>query len=325
MAIEKTPKSPVPRGYIPPLSRSYKVKDGDTWVSIARKNSLDTWDLIEFNFKTRDPDEVNWYLRRFVGCKKQTRDGKNWIFGSGDDPGIIYIPLTVTVIDMDETVVEGEVFCKETPTENYPYSDDTFVVIAGLADTIKDFSRRYDVPPIAVAGSIADEYNTRTGVRSAVDWFQDRVLLNYMPNFFIEVDAWAGFNTKLLNSTKHDIGIGNIKLETAKLIYEQYKYTFQKNDMDYSDLVDYILTDQGTVHVAALVIKKAREELDSYLEDYPDEVKEAVYVTYYKQGPSYLQRFLKARETDPDRRLKPGEGCRVFRQRDRFAKILKVD
>src|SRR5262245_47834353 len=124
MAIEKPPKSPVPRGYTPPNSKPYKVKDGDSWVTIARQNNLDTWALIEFNFKTRNPDEVNWYLRHHVGCKKQTRDGKNWVFSSGDSPGVIHIPLTVTVIDMPPMVVEGEVFC-ETPTENYPYSDNT--------------------------------------------------------------------------------------------------------------------------------------------------------------------------------------------------------
>ena len=55
---------------------------------------------------------------------------------------------------------------------------------------------------------------TRTGFRTVVDWFQDDVLLNYMPNSFIRVDAWAGFNTKLLNSTKHDIGKGNITLSS---------------------------------------------------------------------------------------------------------------
>src|SRR5205807_398343 len=46
------------------------------------------------------------------------------------------------------------------PEENFPYSENTFAVIGQLADTIKSFSKQFDVPPIAVAGSIADEYNT---------------------------------------------------------------------------------------------------------------------------------------------------------------------
>jgi hypothetical protein len=49
--------------------------------------------LIEFNFKTQNPEEINWYLRRNVGCKKQTRDGKNWMFSTNAAPGVIYRPL----------------------------------------------------------------------------------------------------------------------------------------------------------------------------------------------------------------------------------------
>jgi uncharacterized protein YebE (UPF0316 family) len=49
--------------------------------------------LIEFNFKTRNPREVNWYLREYVGCVKTTQDGKNYTF-EGADPqkAAIYIP-----------------------------------------------------------------------------------------------------------------------------------------------------------------------------------------------------------------------------------------
>ena len=146
-----------------------------------------------------------------------------------------------------------------------------------------------------------------------------------MPNFFIEADAWIGFNSKFLNATKHDIGKGNIKLQTAKDIYDRYKHTFKHKSMDYAELVDYILTDRGTIHVATLVIKKAKQELDQYLNDYPDEVKEAIYVTYYKQGSSYVQRFRNARSNDDHHRLKPGEGCRVLLQRDRFIVALKLN
>lgn len=322
MAIEKRPRNPIPRGS-PLDGQSYKVKDNDSWASIARQHNMDAWELIEFNFKTRDPAEINWYLCHFVGCKKQTHNGKNWLFSSTDTPGIIYIPRVV--INMPPISIKGEVFCKDAPQENYPYTDNTFKVIELMSDTIKDFSRRHGVPPVAVAGSIADEYNTRTGVKSAIDWFQDRGLLNYMPNFFIEVDAWIGINSKFLNATMHDIGKGNIKLQTAKDIYDLYKYTFKHQSMDYAELVDYILTDRGTIHVATLVIKKAKQELDQYLNDYPDEVKEAIYVTYYKQGSSYVQRFRNAHSNDAHHRLKPGEGCRVFLQRDRFIVALKLN
>ncbi len=94
MPIEKEPATKIAAGYIPPNSTRYQVKDGDSWVTIARRNGLDVWKLIEANFKTRNPDEVNWYLRTRVGCKVQTKDGKNWMFSSSASPGVIYIPNT---------------------------------------------------------------------------------------------------------------------------------------------------------------------------------------------------------------------------------------
>lgn len=210
----------------------------------------------------------------------------------------------------------------DKPQENYPYRSATFSVIANLAGMIKAYSTRFGVPPIAVAGSIADEYNTQTGAKGALDWFQDNVLLNFMPNFAIEIDAWVGADSKLLNATKHDLGKGNVKLETAKQIYEQYKSTFARKDMDYADLVQYLRSDQGTVHVAALVIRKAKQELAPYLAGYSEEKIEGVYVTYYKQGPSYVRRFQAAAAKDRNRRIEPGEGCRVILQRSRFKEAL---
>jgi hypothetical protein len=212
----------------------------------------------------------------------------------------------------------------DQPDENYPYSQTTFATIGNLASLIHQFSHKFNVPPVAVAGSIADEFNTRRSVKGTLDWFQDRILLNYMPNFAIEVDARAGFKSKLLNATMHDLGKGNIKLDTARQIYEQYKSNFARKNMDYADLVDYILTDTGTVHIASLVIRKAKDELAAFVKGTSQEKIEAIYVTYYKQGPSYVQRFKASLAKDPTRHLEPGEGCRVILQREKFLTALKL-
>ncbi len=74
MPIEKSPKVPLLANYIPSGGVAYKVKDDESWVSIAKKLGVDVWGLIEFNFKTRNP-EVNWYLRYRVGCRKMTAEG----------------------------------------------------------------------------------------------------------------------------------------------------------------------------------------------------------------------------------------------------------
>lgn len=102
MPIEKAPRNKIPKNYLPPSSQPYKVKDGDSFESIAQKFGMEEWELIYENFKTRDPAEVNWYLRNYVGCQKQTLDGSNWVFSSDANPGIIHIPNQV--IDLPKHV-----------------------------------------------------------------------------------------------------------------------------------------------------------------------------------------------------------------------------
>lgn len=92
MAIVRKPNRPVPRNYIPPRSRPYRVRNGESWVTIARQHRMSPWQLIELNFKTDDPQEVNWYLREYVGCSRETRDGRNYMFSSSDKPGIVHVP-----------------------------------------------------------------------------------------------------------------------------------------------------------------------------------------------------------------------------------------
>lgn len=178
---------------------------------------------------------------------------------------------------------------------------------------------------IAVAGSIADEYNiiNESDEGKLIDWLQDGIVQNFVPNFAIEFDAYVGSNAKLANATKNDLGIGNIKLETAKALYEQYRQSFKLKNWDYNDIVDYIQSNEGTVHLAALAIRKAKEELGEYISDYCDCKKEAVLVTYYKQRDSYVEKYLKNKKTASYRKIRPGEGCRVSKQRDEFLKILK--
>lgn len=106
MALVEKPfplaKWPPPDGY------KYKVKTGDNWVSIARRDGWpDPWGLIEFNFglngktdRQRDSMYVNWYLKHYVGCVAQTEDFKNYRFSDDCDadliktvpkePGVIY-------------------------------------------------------------------------------------------------------------------------------------------------------------------------------------------------------------------------------------------
>src|SRR2546422_8442064 len=47
MPVEKEPVRKVAQTHVPPGSALYRVKDGDTWISVAQAHALDPWDLIE--------------------------------------------------------------------------------------------------------------------------------------------------------------------------------------------------------------------------------------------------------------------------------------
>lgn len=92
MVIESAPRNPVPQSFHPENGRSYHVRDGDSWTTVANREGIPAGDLIYFNFHTRTPSEVNWYLRRNVGCRRTTPDGHNYVFSADANPGIIYLP-----------------------------------------------------------------------------------------------------------------------------------------------------------------------------------------------------------------------------------------
>jgi hypothetical protein len=99
MALESQPVPEVGPSIVPANSSRYTYSDGESFVTIAQKFGIDDpWDLIYFNFRTRDPREVNWYLKHYCGCNRQTADHYNYVFSSTDrrrnQPGYIFIPTT---------------------------------------------------------------------------------------------------------------------------------------------------------------------------------------------------------------------------------------
>jgi hypothetical protein len=103
-----TERRPIKPAAFPPRSgpsKPHQVKDGETWESVARQYNMPVDRLIAWNFNTRDPGEINWYLREYVGCTLPTADGKNWRFSSSASPGKIYIPQTLV---MDEIPITGD-------------------------------------------------------------------------------------------------------------------------------------------------------------------------------------------------------------------------
>jgi hypothetical protein len=106
MPIVREPKPlPSPLTYVPPQSVRYKVASNDSFDTLVLRPDVRAAgatcapplkaadDLAFFNFRTRNPPEINWYLFNKVGCRKVTHDGKNYMFSSADQPGIIYLPV----------------------------------------------------------------------------------------------------------------------------------------------------------------------------------------------------------------------------------------
>jgi hypothetical protein len=101
MANESTPANPLPLDFVPEGAvEKHRVADGEDWASVAKQYAVDVNALIYFNFHTNVPEEVNWYMRRNLGCNVSNDGDVNWAFSSSASPGIIYIP-PATVISMD--------------------------------------------------------------------------------------------------------------------------------------------------------------------------------------------------------------------------------
>lgn len=118
---ERKPIRPIkwsqPNGSFP-----YKVKDLDTWITVAHSFAVKSPEyLIFYNFYVyvdvkhpKATDEINWYLREYVGCNVTTDGGRNWAFSKSADPGIIYIPIKVMDFEGDGLVIVGSTGVGET-------------------------------------------------------------------------------------------------------------------------------------------------------------------------------------------------------------------
>ena len=87
--------------YRPSDGAPYKVTSTDDWWKLAARPEviaagIDALGLCAYNFGTRVPAEINWYLRNKVGCVSCTADRKNYKFSLADSPGIIYLPKAKT-------------------------------------------------------------------------------------------------------------------------------------------------------------------------------------------------------------------------------------
>ncbi len=91
---EKMPVNPIwavpkPDGF--PIKVGNKPGVVETWITVANDYKMNPVELMKYNFGTTNTDEVNWFLRTYVGCKVSTDGGQNWSFKDAN-PGVIYVP-----------------------------------------------------------------------------------------------------------------------------------------------------------------------------------------------------------------------------------------
>jgi hypothetical protein len=85
----------------PPDTFRYKVRNRDTWITLSARYKQYQWfdstylTWLNFGLNGTEPfytDQVNWYLREYVGCRHSFDGGKNWAFTDDADPGYIFLP-----------------------------------------------------------------------------------------------------------------------------------------------------------------------------------------------------------------------------------------
>jgi hypothetical protein len=110
---ERRPLKPINPWIQPPDTYKYKVKTGDTWLTLGAQNNhqFGEHQLIWINFGLSPTehfytDQVNWYLREYVGCRHSLDNGRNWAFTDDANPGYIFLPFLT--YDMDAIAITGK-------------------------------------------------------------------------------------------------------------------------------------------------------------------------------------------------------------------------
>ena len=227
-------------------------------------------------------------------------------------------------IKIPEIKIIGVVCQCDSNTET-EYDSKTFRLLNSLAPFISFYSKQRNVEQAAVAGAIADEYNTRRGTKGIIDNLQDK-LIGSLSEFAIRIDQFFDFKQKLLNSLENDIGLANIKVRTALELVRnrELKISGQSlTNIQITKIIEYLLTERGTVDVASAVIAKAKTLFSPYVKNHGDELRESIFVEYFKQGDRYYQRFLVNLKTNPKHNICPGEGgCRFWYNREKIVDAI---
>ena len=197
--------------------------------------------------------------------------------------------------------------------------EESIQYIASIAPTIIAVSQKRKVSPVAVAGAIAEEFDTRHGLHGIVDWIQDNVLPLY-PEWTIDFQRIPDFHYKLQNLLEHDMGNANIHVRTALELVESGRLEVEGSpptDAQVNLIIDYIIDERGMVEASAAVIEQGQSLFGPYIRDYDVGFQDAVLVDFFNIGYKkyYQENFLSNLDKNPQHRPCPdpnGDGCQVL-------------
>lgn len=279
--------------------------------------------------------------------------GSDVVFGSGEyrpdtreGKRLLAHELTHTVQqDMNSSKADNLVQRQATESEEVPagdiagttcacsdeskYSEGTIAFIWAVGNSVKRFASQYEVSAPAVAGAIADEYETQDMIDAFQEYFyQARGETRLETEQSLDIKTGYGKADKLLNVLENDIGPGNIKIRTAlkikraEIAREKGKKPEDVN-VSLTDLIDELMTPSGTAKYAAAYIAEAKAKFSGHenFKIYPPPAAETIYVSYYKQGENYYTEWAKNPSDPPC----PGSGgCRFYANRDRIVEALST-
>lgn len=202
----------------------HKVKTDETLDRLARQNGITWQQLATFNWATAVPKEINLALHEYVGCWKKTRDGKNFMFTSQDDPGIVLIP-------------------RKSPTFKFPTGDSHTVRV------------RLPRPYAQVEVETVDEFGHRAGNVTLV-LKSDQGL----PEVEIKTDRRGYGRSKKLLSGRYRVLVKGVGPAYYRKAEEQPKGA--QNDPDYGEMVEAVIDTKNHSRTVTRVVvwKNATDE-----------------------------------------------------------------
>jgi len=184
----------------------HRVRSGETLEQLAAGASLDARELAYFNWRTRDPEEINAHLCNDVGCTRLTTDGASFVFDDSDEPGVLHIPTawdeqrlatetthTVRVRRVARGAITGHVWVQLVTCFDHP--------LARIPCTLRGGGRRWPARETSDEGEVRwdelplDDYVLSLslggrGLALDVPWVREAFALHY--ERVVEADVLLG-------------------------------------------------------------------------------------------------------------------------------------